>query len=66
MLTPEQIAKMQAGRAAAQIAKRQAELSEDDWHETKHIEAYLDLLRYRKQNEALLGKHSELDFLNIE
>ena len=65
-VTAEQIAKMQAGRAAALAAKQAAVLSEDDWHETVHIQAYLDLLRYREENEARRGEHCEPSFLIID
>ncbi len=66
ILTTEQLAKMQAGRAAAQAAKQSAALSEEDWHAAIHKQAYIDLLRYRAQNTAVSGEQSEPSFLNID
>ena len=65
-MTPEHLAKLQAGRAAAKDAKQHAEVSEDERCAALHKQAYIDLLRYRAQNEALKGKHLEPDFLNID
>jgi hypothetical protein len=64
-MTTEHLAKLQAGRAAAQAVKQSAAQTEEELFAVRHTQAYNDLLRYRAEEELRKAERLESEWLKI-